>query len=211
MEAVGSALWHQSQEATDCRWLRLMAVILAGKLQFASHLKKLVDMFSKYPDGYDGERSTSSNPCGGNLSGQFTASRTHLAESLLAGIMGWHRLFAGYTNDILVLHMVRLLHGKPSPELRENLQDHWLQTHSSTLTDPKHDAIFGMSFFALRTLEEMLGIGIGTSVYWDDSGSRTILEVRINLKYLLTEDDPNIWQNWRRYGAGQAKLNALRF
>ena len=32
MDAVGATLWHQSQEATDCRWIKLMAQVLTGKL-----------------------------------------------------------------------------------------------------------------------------------------------------------------------------------
>jgi hypothetical protein len=31
LQAVGATLWHQSLEATDCRWLRLMAVFFAGR------------------------------------------------------------------------------------------------------------------------------------------------------------------------------------
>ena len=37
------------------------------------------------------------------------------------------------------------------------------------------------------------------------------MEVRINLGYLLKEDKVDLWKKWRSFGAGQAKLNALRF
>jgi hypothetical protein len=33
MKAVGATLWHQSQEATDCRWVRLMAQVVTGKFE----------------------------------------------------------------------------------------------------------------------------------------------------------------------------------
>ena len=67
-----------------------------------------------------------------------------------------------------------------------------------------------MAFYCLRILEEMMGIGIWNSVL-GRLGLRTILEIRINLKFLLVEDDPDLWKKWREYGAGQAKLNALKF
>ncbi len=40
---------------------------------------------------------------------------------------------------------------------------------------------------------------------------RTILETRVNLAYLLKQDDEQLWEKWRRHGAGQAKLNVLKF
>ena len=94
--------------------------------------------------------------------------------------------------------------------LRSDLEEHWRQTYSTTAIDPKHDAVFGMAFYCLRILEEMMGIGIWNSVL-GRLGLRTILEIRINLKFLLVEDDPDLWKKWREYGAGQAKLNALKF
>ena len=95
-------------------------------------------------------------------------------------------------------------------ELDEKLTAHWHDTHTTTAVDPKHDAIFGMAFFALRTLEEMMGLGLGIGIL-GRLGLRTILEVRINLRYLLYRDDPELWAKWRQYGAGQAKLNVLKF
>ena len=76
--------------------------------------------------------------------------------------------------------------------------------------DPKHDAIFGMAFYCLRILDEMMGIGIGNGAL-GRLGIRTILEVRITLAYMLMNDTPELWKEWREYGSGQAKLNALKF
>ena len=90
------------------------------------------------------------------------------------------------------------------------LEEHWERTHTTTSIDAKHDAVFGMSFYSLRTLDEMLGIGISESIL-GRLGLRTILETHINLRYLLSKDDDKLWKKWRLYGAGQAKLNALRF
>ena len=209
MGAVGSALWHQSQEATDCRWFRMMAVILAGKVQFAHHLKKMVDMFFKYPDGYDENEVRprvraaeigldGNNPQDPTWANAFWQESWEGTDCLQ--VVQRHSQFA--YGEIITRQTIS--------KLRENLQEHWLQTHSTTAIDLKHDAVFGMALFALRTLEEMIGIGISTSVL-GRLGLRTILEVRINLKYLLTHDDHEIWAKWRKYGAGQAKLNALRF
>ncbi len=41
MHAVGKTLWHQSQESTDCRWMRLFCGIMAGRMKFAPTMEEL--------------------------------------------------------------------------------------------------------------------------------------------------------------------------
>jgi hypothetical protein len=95
-------------------------------------------------------------------------------------------------------------------EALEHRKSHWLTTHATTAIDAKHDAVFGMAFYAMRVLGELLSIGVGTSVL-GRLGLRTILEVHISLRFLLGKDDQTLWRRWRTFGAGQAKLNSLRF
>jgi hypothetical protein len=95
-------------------------------------------------------------------------------------------------------------------EVSDKLLRHWKETHSTTAIDAKHDAVFGMAFYSLRLLEEMMGIGIDSSVL-GRLGLRTILEVHISLRYLLVKNEEELWKKWRAYGSGQAKLNALKF
>lgn len=40
MGAVGATLWHQSQEATDCRWMRLMAWTASGNFHIPEEIAK---------------------------------------------------------------------------------------------------------------------------------------------------------------------------
>ena len=209
MGAVGAGLWHQTQEATDCRWLRVMAVVLTGKVQFAKHLENLVDMLFTYPDGYTEEE----------VRPRIRAAEIGL-DTLETPKRQWPDSFwkHAWENTECVRSTQRhselpfgeVVTRQAIAEVRDGLEDHWFATHSSTLIDRKHDGVFGTAFFALRTLEEMMGIGIGASIL-GRLGLRTILEARINLRYLLRKDDPEFWRKWREYGAGQAKLNSLRF
>ncbi|MCM2284155.1 MAG: hypothetical protein NDI81_05210 [Desulfobacula sp.] len=50
MSTVGSNLWHQSQEATDCRWLRVMAQVMSGKFHIP---KETADKWFGYPNEGD--------------------------------------------------------------------------------------------------------------------------------------------------------------
>jgi hypothetical protein len=206
MQAVGSCLWHQSQEATDCRWLRLMALVIAGKFRVPSEMAK---EWLGYPNEGD-QRSV--------RPGIRAAEMAH--NPLAPPDLSWPNAFwaeAWQHTPCILLSRHRdpeqvktSLTRQAIQVFRSHLTDHWNRTHSTTTIDPRHDAVFGMTFYGLRILEEMLGIGIGTSIL-GRLGLRTLLEIRINLQYLITTDSPDLWKKWREHGAGQAKLNALKF
>ena len=209
MAAVGATLPHQSQEATDCRWLRLMAKAAAGKMFLPRDPAHLADELYNYPKKYDQQQV---RPTVRALEGAIS--------SLEAPDLAWPMVFWNESRVKSPCLKAPQRHSQPSldgtvtrqalSELRSHLEEHWQQTYQTTAIDPKHDAVFGMAFYCLRILEEMLGVGIWNSVL-GRLGLRTILEVRINLKHVLLKDDPSLWQKWREYGAGQAKLNALKF
>ncbi len=49
-EAVSKSYWHQSQEATDCRWIRLFCVILGEKMKFHRETEDTLRGVFKYPN-----------------------------------------------------------------------------------------------------------------------------------------------------------------
>ncbi len=206
MDAVGSTLWHQSQEATDCRWLRLMANVIAGKFHLS---RETAEELLRYPD--EGEQrsirpSIRAIEIGLNLPDppDLTWPNAFWKEAWKNTpciVLGQQQRQFSIDETVTRQAISRLC---------EHLENHWQETHSTTAIDPKHDAIFGMAFYSLRILDEMMSIGIGPSAL-GRLGLRTILEIRINLKYLLSKDTADLWKKWREYGAGQAKLNALKF
>ena len=207
--AVGLVLGHQSQEATDCRWVRLMAAVVAGKLRLTEEQLHLADEWSEYPRQYDQNKvaptvRAGEQALGGHLAPDLNWPKAFWRESWVkSSCIKAQQMYSQPSFDEVVTRTT-------ISELREHLEIHWRTTHSTTEIDPKHDAVFGMAFYSLRIMDEMMGIGIGPSVL-GRLGLRTLLEVRINLKYLLTKDTPDLWKKWREYGAGQAKLNALKF
>ena len=209
MIAVGAALPHQSQEATDCRWLRLMLKFAGGKMFLPPDKAHLADELFNYPNKFDQHKV---RPTVRAMEGALSS-----LEKLESA---WPAAFWNESKVKTDCIKAPQRDSQPSVDgtvtrqsiaaLRSDLEEHWRQTYSTTAIDPKHDAVFGMAFYCLRILEEMMGIGIWNSVL-GRLGLRTILEIRINLKFLLVEDDPDLWKKWREYGAGQAKLNALKF
>lgn len=206
MKAVGATLWHQSQEATDCRWMRLMAQVVTGKLKIPADMVKL---WLGYPNEGD-QRSVRPS---------IRASEITLTLFDPPDLTWPHAFWQEAWQATPCLELVKR---KPTlipdtfvtrhrvSEVLELLESHWEKTHSTTVIDARHDGAFGMAFYSLRILEEMLGITIGSSAL-GRLGLRTILEVHINFRFLVDKDDAALWQKWRAYGAGQAKLNALKF
>lgn len=209
MRAVGGTLWHQSQEATDIRWLRAAAQLVAGKLHIPEAMTR---SWLNYPN--ESEMHT--------VHTGIRAAELSLG-ALAAPSLEWPDAFwdHNWKNPNSSKCIPLPLRAAPQPvgeivtrrkvqETVELVEHHWAETHSTTSIDPKHDGVFGMALYALRVLEEMFTIGIGTSVL-GRLGLRTILELRINLHYLLQSTRADIWQSWRAYGAGQTKLAALKF
>ena len=66
-----------------------------------------------------------------------------------------------------------------------------------------------MALYCLSILQELLHIGASQSVT-ARIAIRTIAECFITLTYLTKKDDPELWQSYRVFGAGQAKLAYLK-
>ena len=207
MAAVGTTLWHQSQEATDCRWFRMVAQLVAGKLHVP---REMAEEWMGYPDVGD-QRSV--RP--GIRASEITENP--LAEPDLT----WPKAFwdeAWRATPCFVLNSEQNDTNKIKPAITRSrlkvvsdaLEEHWEETHSTTAVDPKHDATFGIAFYCLRLFDELLNFSDGTGVV-GRLVLRTLLEARITLSYLISSNDVDIWKKWRVYGAGQAKLSALKF
>jgi hypothetical protein len=203
MAAVGAHLWHQSQEATDCRWLRMMAFLLTDKLHVSSG--SAIEWL-KYPNEGD-QRAV-------------RPSIRAMEITFPCPDQTWsHNFWKEAWENTPCVELIRNKEAAPLEtaitearllEVQSSLERHWSRTHSTTAIDAKHDAVFGMVFYVLRVLQELLGLGAGVSIL-GRLGLRTILEVHVSLRFLLARDNEELWKKWRAFGAGQAKLNALRF
>jgi hypothetical protein len=206
MTAVGQNLWHQSQDATDCRWLRLMAQLAAGKLHVP---REMAENWIGYPDVGDQKSVRPSIRAAEIAPASMDPPDTIWAETF------WRE--AWHNTPCLVLNSESFSTAPAAPvsraaisDLLHKLEEHWQATHSTTSVDARHDSVFGLGFYALRLVDELLGIEVGTGIL-GRLGLRTLLEAYVSIHYLLHKDEDALWKKWRAYGAGQAKLNALRF
>ncbi|WP_353571526.1 hypothetical protein [Candidatus Albibeggiatoa sp. nov. BB20] len=203
MAAVGASYHHQSQETTDCKWFRLMAPIICEQSHFPKNKQELRQKLIDYPcEGSEEDIRPMIRAMEGGLSMNPFIDEKETDWSKSFWTEGWlHTPCLSLTDDTKVnIDPVQVqITRSQVTKVIENLQIHWENTHTTTAIDAKHDAVFGISFYVLRVLDELLGIGIGSGIL-GRLGLRTILETYINFHYLLSKDDAELWKKWRVYG-----------
>lgn len=208
--AVASALFHQSEAATDCRWARLIFMSAAGKLKLSD--EEQVKELLNYPNYGDMRKVR-----------PFIRATEIAVRNLDAvddqGEVTWPKDFWDQCFVETECYPLALEGDEDVPvagttidkldEVYGQLVSHAFETASTTGIDPMHDTIFGIALYVLSILKEMLRIG-GSHQITSRLGLRTVLEAYVTLAYLIEKNDPELWRTHRIYGAGQAKLSFLK-
>ena len=207
MTAVARTLYHQSEEATDARWMKQFFLLAVGKLHLPT--QEMVRQIVQYPDY-----------------GDLRAVRPFIRASEI-GMVGldppptnWATTF--WTKCLNETPCMQRTSTQSSPvispigttaeqiaSVRKDVIEHFFASLHTTATDPRHDTSFGTALYSLSILEELVGILAPTSIM-TRFALRTLLECTLTLVYLAYKDDPDLWKSYRVYGAGQAKLALLK-
>jgi hypothetical protein len=209
MNGVAKTLWHQPQEATDCRWLRLMGMVAAGKVHLPSTMIELGKQITNYPN--EGEMSKV-RPAIRAMEGAFQSLDQASNQDI------WPKSF--WRECLVKSPCFSLLNEAPTTpvggtttqlvrEVYEDLIRHSLNTRSESGIDAKHDTTFGLAFYSLSILDELLRVGNSTGIV-GRFGLRSLLEIYVTLSYLHHKNNPELWRSHRVFGAGQAKLSSLK-
>jgi hypothetical protein len=207
-DAIALFLWHQSQEATDVRWLCLMCAVLTSKMHFPQNSEEMIEGLRLYPN-YGDQRSV--RPSIRALEQTLWVMEHHDVKWSAAFWQECHQkspCVGGAPEEP----------DPPTPSAAEVgpivarvvniLSQHWVDTAKTTDIDAKHEAVFAFVLYALRCLLELTGKArtriAGRLLL------RTIVECRITLAYLLAKRSDDLWSKYRHYGAGQAKLALLK-
>lgn len=203
---VAQVLFHQSQEATDTRWARVLFATAAGGLQVSEEQFR---WYTQYPNEGDQHAVRPSiRAMESALDGLFNYTvRDRWANSFWlqslrrtscgAYLRGGFQIPIVATNRELVLKAL------------DEIAKAALSTANTSGRDARHAAAFGLVAYALNILIELLGIGVAQGVL-GRLGLRALLESYVTLAYLTTKDDQALWEGFREYGQGQAKLAMLK-
>ena len=210
---------HQSQEATDVRWLKVGFLAICGKLIFpapqeSTQESDFVEELRCYPDYGDMRKvrpsiraleTTIRSMEAGSEKPEFVPDFD--SESI------WNELFR--KSRCLLTNQAT-----PPAENRVTLVDelkttideviqHFLDSISTTAVDARLDASFGIALYSL-TLTYELAHSPSRIFASGRILLRTIAECLINLTYLGAKDNPTRWQQYRQYGLGQTSLAFLK-
>jgi hypothetical protein len=221
---VAKTIWHQSEGATDCRWIRFLCQILGGKVKFSQSI----------PSVEESLRGVLEYPNYGDL--------RHIRPFIRAGEMArpgdesqssaWPKHFWDYcfqhtacipeeaVNERLKnrqrklgeeLEVGRKHFYKETAVVRNKVIDHFVQTSQTSAIDSRHEGSFGLALYGLTLFIELLFYRAPLSII-GRLGMRALAEVYITFKYLLKKEktEPAIWDTYRDYGTGQLKLIYLK-
>ncbi|MBF8267937.1 MAG: hypothetical protein HW388_1445 [Dehalococcoidia bacterium] len=212
-ELIGNGIvanWnHQSEQATDCRWLKYAYLIAVGRIRFPKEMIEEVKDVMEYPNRGDQRHVRPS----------IRAGEGAIASLMVEeGLEPWAEAFwdecwnktrcvlGGRASDST---------SRPSDaqdafqRLYESIVDHFMRTCNGTMVDPKHDGAFGLALFCIYLGLAAFNGAIGLRV----EGRlilRSMVEVVITLKFLAYRDEALLWAQYRNYGVGQSKLAFLK-
>jgi hypothetical protein len=212
---VGACLDHQSQESTDVRWLLLMQKIGIGRLRLP---KESLDEFLSYPK-YDPSDeamrwlrpSIRAAELAIRMPEEGEEAQSRWAKSF------WDECLAR-TDCVPDPNHVRF---RPNDgvdgdatyrawfDKQFDLLRRFFENQVTTEVDARFEAIFGIALYCGSAVLEVMHANNRFGL----SGRlllRLMVECRITLAYLLFRNDPSLWQKFRRFGSGQAKLALLK-
>ena len=209
LDAVQRVTWHQSECATACRWVRVMGLIVAGRMRFSHQTSETAERIVRYPDGDLRKARPSIRATEQGLQHLASESSNQWPEAFWRE--SWYNTACiPPEREYRIPALDRVVTRAKVNDVRDLLVQHWRTTHPSTAPEAKHDATFGLALYCFRVLEDMLIPGISGSTL-GRMALRTILEARLSLRYLSLQNDPKLWLKWREHGAGQAKLIVLKY
>lgn len=224
-KAVGETYWHQSESATDCRWIRYLCQIAGDKVRFSSSIEGIDETL----------RGILEYPNYGDLK--------HIRPSIRAGELGmdiikekggseWARKYWQYCfdetccipeeaiNDKLKNRHNKLIEEMKAPsehlfngavEIRKKIVNHFFDKIKGSAIDPRHEGAFGFALYAVTLFIEFI-FYIASLPITGRIALRSMIEVYITFKCLLRREigEPSIWYEYRSYGTGQLKLIYLK-
>jgi hypothetical protein len=226
--AVGYAkcIDHQSQQATDIRWLILMCHIANDRMTFDHKFEERLKEFHEYPNrGNMRSVRPSIRAMEIMTRGDPEFYDNHTKEGgkakedadkamVIANEAIWQELFERTDcNALDITPPTRIDQKAIEKELMKvytEVYKYFFPTVSTTGIDARHDTSFGIVLYAMALALEATLLSPNQLI----SGRlllRSIVEAHINLHFLCIKDDKTIWYQFRNFGASQTKLALLKY
>lgn len=217
-EGITKTYNHQSQEATDCRWIKVLCFMHGGKMRFQKSMEERVKEIFEYPNY-------------GDMKKVIPTIRA-IEISLHNDNLTWSKFFwrHNYTSTDCVPEeiynkKIKSRQEKLSKEIentrkhfvdetkrvRDDLITHFFEPVGDTQVDTRRETSFGLALYGLTFFTEIVFYSVPSSIT-GRIALRSLVEVYITFKYLLKkeQEEPKIWDDFHNYGTGQSKLIYLK-
>jgi hypothetical protein len=210
--AIGLTSWHQSEQATDIRWLRVLSMILGGKMHFPESMRRHADEIIEFPNVGDLREVRPSIRAAEQSFATYSVANDEPVSADWANAF-WEQCKTD--TDCLRFEPKRPRKLKLEDffdnviEVYREVEKHFFAQKSFDAVDARLDGVFGITLYSLNLLLNLIA---GNS-YRRVEGRlilRSVCECYITLAYLLKVDAAKTWQQYRAYGHGQAKLAYLK-
>ena len=205
-KAVLETIDHQSETSTDCRWIRLICEVMGGRLRLPDELLDQLINFPKIGD----LREVRPFIRASEISLDSMENKTRDWSKRFWMEM-WRRTRCSFgSSDKITPQYSRVTTTRQLVEdVYANLCNHAVSNFETTGVEIKAETIFGLGLYGLALTDDILASASSERVL-GRLALRTIVEIYITLKYLITKNDPSSWVKYRDFGSGQAKLAKLK-
>lgn len=207
--SVAKNLFHQSESATDIRWLRVLTLTAAKKMHFGEKFEERVREFYEYP--YRGDmrsvRPSIRAAEGAVSTPDMNEDNVDWTESFWKTCWEKSPCISRTTDRLEEPDRSKVL--EQIETIYSSVVEYFHESTETTDVDPRKDAVFGIVLYSL-SLCFTLNMGFGHRRAEGRLVIRTLVESVVTLSFLLKKDDDTIWQKYRTYGTGQAKLAYLK-
>lgn len=200
---------HQSNEATDLRFLTLGLHIFGKKIHISKDAPNALEALSNYPyTSHDHEKMKMYRPTIRAMEGSFRENKDSEFVSEF-----WKKIgMITRCNPIRIMHEENQLNYQSFIEQYQKVLEYVTNSYKTeSLLDDRFDVIISSITYALRLFSEISDNNIGNGIL-GRYAIRTIIEILIILKYLLKRenDHPAIWEEYKLYGVSKYKLVLLK-
>lgn len=221
--AISVTFFHQSEEATDCRWVKVLCQIVGDKLKFFDSMEGINETLRgiiEYPNYGELKhirpfiRATEMTPIdlennvsdwANNFWQSCFDSTSCIPEMSRANIKDRDKLLIEFRENS------RKHYYNCIKTASDTLIEHFFTTLQSSLINARHETTFGIALYGLALFSEIVlhrtELGLHGRL-----ALRSLVEAYITLKYLLQKEKqaPKTWDIYRQYGDGQLKLIYLK-
>ncbi len=225
INGVASCFEHQSQEATDVRWFKVMHMaIVQERIHFPESMTEKCEELRLYPD-YGDQRKVRPSIRALEMSLRTSHDSRGIPSEIPDTIRSkvpapWSEKF--WKECLEKTECITCDFKRPEPpkkseyfeqiyDIYHQLSEHFITSAENTNLDARRDTCFGIVLYSL-----FLTFGLASSTVplaCRAEGRitlRTIVENFITLKYLEHKDDPVEWMKFRTYGTGKSKMAFLK-